>query len=122
VRDDVERLRDIEEAIDRIERHTAGDRARFNDDELVQTWVIHHLEIIGEAARALSSEFRQRHRDVQWTRIVGMRNILVHRYFEIDRDVVWSVVQSDLPELKHAVQAMLRDDDDDDESPPNRPA
>lgn len=58
MRDDRERLRDILEAIERIERHTAKGRDEFERDELIQTWVVHHIQIIGEAARKLSEEVR----------------------------------------------------------------
>lgn len=54
MRDDRERLRDILEAIERIERYTSKGREEFMQDELIQTWVVHHIQIIGEAARKLS--------------------------------------------------------------------
>lgn len=93
MRDDLERLNDIREAIERIERHQPRDRDAFIRDELVQTWIVHHLEIIGEAARGLSEEFRFRHSQVPWSRIIGMRNILVHHYFNLDSVLIWSVVE-----------------------------
>ena len=55
MRDDRERLFDILEAIERIEKYTSDGLKAFDDNELIQTWVLHHLQIIGEAARALSS-------------------------------------------------------------------
>ena len=108
MRDDAERLRDILEAVARIERHTLGGRAAFEQDELIQTWVVHHLQIIGEACRALSDDFRKQHPDVPWSQIIGMRNILVHHYFGIDVPVVWNVVERDLPDLKQKVSALLQ--------------
>jgi len=95
MRDDRERLLDIQEAVERIERYTARGREAFEQDELIQTWVLYHLQIIGEAARALSSEFTGQHAEVPWPRILGMRNILVHNYFGIDVAIVWSVVERD---------------------------
>ncbi len=95
-----DRLRDILEAIERIQRHTVRGREAFANDELLQTWVIHHLLIIGEACRALPDALRAQHRGVPWPEIVGMRNALVHRYFEIDRELVWEVVVGDLPDSK----------------------
>ena len=109
MRDDRERLLDVQEAIDRIEEHTASDRALFDQDRLVQTWVIHHLQIIGEAVRSLSEEIKSAHAEVNWSKIIGMRNILVHHYFGIDKDVVWAVVESDLPKLKQSVEHMLHE-------------
>ena len=65
--------------------------------------------MIGEAARSLSAELREANKEVSWAKIIGMRHILVHRYFEIDRDLVWSVVMGDLPELKQRIEAILEE-------------
>jgi uncharacterized protein with HEPN domain len=108
VRSDRKRLLDIQEAIERIERYTVQGRSAFNQDELIQNWIVHHLLLIGEAAAALSSEFRGRHAEVAWSQIIGMRNILVHRYFDVDVDVVWAVVERDLTPLKAFVDTTLR--------------
>jgi uncharacterized protein with HEPN domain len=76
-------------------------------NELVQIWVIHHLQVIGEAVRALADEMRESHPDIPWTQIIGMRNILVHRYFGIDEDIVWTAINKDLPALKQKVKVLL---------------
>lgn len=107
MRDDRERLLDILEAIERIEKYTSKGREVFEDDELIQTWVVHHLEIIGEATRALSAEIKQNYPKTPWSQIAGMRNILVHHYFGVDSSAVWNAVDRDLPTLKNQVEAML---------------
>jgi uncharacterized protein with HEPN domain len=107
MRDDAERLRDILHAIHRIFLRTSPGRAAFTQDEMLQVWVLHHLQIIGEAARALSPDFLQRHPDRVWGQATGMRNILVHHYFEIELDRVWNVVENDLPLLKDKVEKIL---------------
>jgi uncharacterized protein with HEPN domain len=107
MRDERERLRDVVEAIERIEKYAARGRAAFEEDELIQTWMVHHIEVIGEACRALSGEFQAQHAGVPWSDIIGMRNILVHHYFGIDPEAVWSVVEVDLPALKMNVLAIL---------------
>ena len=61
MRDDRERLAHIRDAIERIERYAAQGEAAYRDDELIQSWMVRHLQIIGEAARATSDEFRARH-------------------------------------------------------------
>jgi uncharacterized protein with HEPN domain len=71
--------------------------------------VFRHLEIIGEAARAIPQQFKEQHPDVPWRQINGMRNALIHMYFGIDQDVVWAVVENDLPVLKAQVDAVLHD-------------
>jgi uncharacterized protein with HEPN domain len=107
MRDDRERLHDIREAVERIERYAARGREEFERDELIQIWVLYHLQIIGEAVRALSPAFTQKHTEVPWPQIVGMRNILVHNYFGIDTAIIWSVVERDLPALKQNINNLL---------------
>jgi uncharacterized protein with HEPN domain len=93
VRDDHQRLLDILESIERIEKYGAQGREAFEEDELVQVWILHHLQILGEAANALTPSSRDQFPDVPWSQIIGMRHILVHHYFEIDREIVWAVVE-----------------------------
>lgn len=107
MRDPLERLRDILEAIQHIQRHTAAGRQAFEQDELVQSWCVRHLQIIGEAARALPEETRDCILDVPWSKIIGMRHVLVHNYFGIDTELVWNVVETQLSTLKTAIEAFL---------------
>lgn len=107
MRDPRERLRDILEAIERIERYASRGREVFEGDELVQTWILRHLQIIGEAARAMPDELRSIAPEIPWSQIVGMRHVLVHDYFGIDVDLVWNAVERDVPALKDAVQRIL---------------
>ncbi len=108
MRRDQERLLDILEAIQRIERHAARGREEFDRDELVQTWIVHHIQIIGEAARTLSGDLRAAHPEIPWPEIVAMRNVLVHDYFGIDLEEVWTAVERDLPDLRRKIEAILR--------------
>jgi len=107
MRDDTERLRDIQEAAADIQKYAQLGREKFAADELIQTWIIHHLLVLGEAAAAISDDFKQQHPDIESPRIIGMRNILVHHYFGVDLDVVWSVVERDLPDLQRSVDSLL---------------
>ena len=88
MRDPSERLEDMLEAIAHIERYAARGREAFEKDELVQSWFVRHLQIIGEAARALPEDVLIRAPEVPWSKIVGMRHILVHDYFGIDTKAV----------------------------------
>lgn len=108
MRDPGERLRDILEAIAAIERYRDRTKAAFEQDELLQVWFLHHLQIIGEAARALSEDVRARAPGIPWHKIVGMRNVLVHGYFHIDTDIVWETATRDLPALKPGIERLLR--------------
>jgi uncharacterized protein with HEPN domain len=109
MRDPKERLRDMLEAIAAIERHAGGERAAFDRDELLQAWFLRHLQIIGEAARAVPEEVRARALAIPWSKIVGMRNVLVHGYFDIDADIVWDAATRELPALKAQLQRLLQD-------------
>jgi uncharacterized protein with HEPN domain len=79
----------------------------FDQNELVRIWVILHLEIIGEAARSIPQEYKNNHPEVPWKQISRMRNVLIHIYFGVDHDIIWEVVEHDLPDLKSSVDAIL---------------
>ena len=81
-------------------------------DELIQNWMVHHLQIIGEAVRSLPDSFREKYPDIPWSKIIGMRNILTHQYFGIDVDVVWAVIENDLPDLKEKITRILQKQDE----------
>ncbi|MFQ5979408.1 MAG: DUF86 domain-containing protein [Candidatus Heimdallarchaeota archaeon] len=108
MRNNRRRLLDILEAIELIEKYAQRGRQAFEEDELIQTWVLHHLQIIGEAVRQLSPEFRKANPEIKWSEIIGMRNILVHHYFGIDTEIVWTVVERDVPSLKRNIQQILK--------------
>ena len=107
MRNPAERPRDILGAIAAIERHLDGDKTEFERDELRQAWFLRHLQIIGEAARALPMEVRTMAPGIPWPKIIGMRNVLVHGYFDIDTDIVWQAVTNDVPALKSAILSLL---------------
>jgi uncharacterized protein with HEPN domain len=107
MRDDRARLQDILDAIKRIERYAKRGRRVFEQDELVHTWVIHHIQIIGEAASKLTPTFRKAHQQIPWLQIIKMRHVLVHDYLGIDLAEVWAVVERDLPTLKKQISALL---------------
>lgn len=78
MRDDRDRLQDILDAVAAIRSRCGRDRAHFDGDELLRVWCLHHLQLIGEAASGLSEDLRQRHGEVPWREIVGVRNVIVH--------------------------------------------
>jgi uncharacterized protein with HEPN domain len=107
MRDDRERLLDIQEAIENIKKYASRGKKAFENEELVQTWILHNLLILGEAVARISDEFQKRHPEIPWFKIIGTRNILVHDYFRIDLEAVWSVVENDLPVLDEQIKGLL---------------
>ena len=81
----------------------------FRSDRKTLHAVVRNLEVIGEAVKSVPPEMRQLHPHVPWQRIAGLRDILIHHYFEIDIDIVWDIVQNKLPELNQHIQAILCD-------------
>jgi uncharacterized protein with HEPN domain len=108
VRDDKARISDIIDAINRIDKYSIQGYEIFIKDELIQTWILHHLQVIGEATSKLSKNFKSGHPEIQWNQINGFRNILVHHYFEIDYKLIWNTVERDLPHLMKKLQAIMR--------------
>jgi uncharacterized protein with HEPN domain len=76
MRSDLERLQDMLEATEAVMKYAAKGRQTFDTDELIQTWIVHHLLLLGEAASRLSKAFREKHAEVPWSMITGMRNVL----------------------------------------------
>ena len=108
MRDDRERLVDMLEAIGKIERYSMRSRDDFNKDEMLQVWIVRHLQVIGEAASRVTGETRERFPEIPWNKMIGMRHVLAHGYFDIDLDIVWSVLINDLEPLKQNVQLALQ--------------
>jgi uncharacterized protein with HEPN domain len=96
------------DAITAIERYANRNKQLFERDELLQVWFLRHPQIIGEAARALPEDVRALAPEVPWQKIIGMRDILVHGYFEIDTDIVWDAVARDIPVLKPAIGRLMK--------------
>lgn len=107
MKSDNERLQHILEAIQQIEKYAVLGQERFRQDELIQIWMAHYLQIIGEASSRLSEPFRIRHSVVEWKKIAGMRNIIVHDYWGLDLNIAWTAVENDLPVLKDQIVKMI---------------
>lgn len=98
---DRERLNHMLAAIDRILRYTDGKSyAELMTDDLMYYAVVKNIEIIGEAANMLTPDFVALHPDTPWKQVRGMRNYIVHEYFQIDDVVVWDVVSNNLKPLR----------------------
>lgn len=107
MRDDRERLLDILEAITQIEKYAIRGQKAFEEDELIQVWIVHHLQIIGEASSKLSENMRLDNPKVPWVQIIAFRNILVHEYFRVDLKAVWQIITQNITELKKEIENIL---------------
>ena len=103
---DLAMLEHIRGRIARIEEYTNRERSTFYDSHLVQDAVIRNLQTIAESSQRLSDGLKETEPEVPWRAIAGFRNVLVHDYFEIDLEVVWTVVDRDLPKLAAAMDRM----------------
>jgi len=103
-------LLDIEDAISRILKYTAGmNWDEYLSDYKTQDAVVRNLEVIGEATRNLPDEFRSQHPDIPWRDMAGTRDRLTHHYFGINQEIVWQIVEHDLPGLKGQIEQVIRD-------------
>jgi uncharacterized protein with HEPN domain len=106
--DDGDRLRHILDACLSIQAYTIGKtRVDFDADPVLCLALIRLVEIIGEAASKLSNELKQAHDEIPWIDIVGMRNRLIHGYYDIDNTVVWRTVSEDIPKLIEQISKLL---------------
>lgn len=99
---------DILEAIDKIERYTDKlSFGEFQDSELVIDGVVRNLEIIGEAVKRIPTEIRIKHQEIEWNKIAGLRDILIHAYFSVDVEILWDIVINKLPDLKSKASQIM---------------
>jgi uncharacterized protein with HEPN domain len=100
-------LDDILLAISRIREYTAGlSSSEFAEDVKTVDAVVRNLEVIGEAAKAVPEAIRSQHPEVDWKKLVGLRNILIHEYFGVDSELIWDIIQNKLVTLEEQIRAM----------------
>ena len=107
-RDDTVYLRHILDAIESIEDYTRGmSENEFLSNSMAHDAVVRQIEIIGEAARNVSYEFQTKHSNLPWGKMTGIRNKIIHEYFNINYAIVWDTVNDDLPILKKSIKKIL---------------
>ena len=107
-RDDTVYLRHILDAIGLIKEYTRGmSENEFPGNSMAHDAVIRQIEIIGEAARNISDEFQEKHPKLPWAKMVGIRNKIIHEYFNINYAIVWDTIKDDLPILEKSIKKIL---------------
>jgi uncharacterized protein with HEPN domain len=106
-------LNDIKEAAEKIETFTMGFTfEEFVKDAKTVDAVIRNLEIIGEAAKYIPKRVKERHYDIDWKAMAGMRNILTHEYFGVRLGIIWKTIRERLPELRYKIEEILKEGKD----------
>jgi len=101
---DVQRLQHIADAISEIEAFTKGVTFdAFSSNRMMVLACVKCFEIIGEAAGHLSEEIKAEYTSIDWRNVKAFRNLMVHEYFKVSDRLVWQIIDSNLPELKHVV-------------------
>lgn len=108
MKDDRLYLIHISECIERIECYAEGiDKQEFMNSTLLQDAIVRNPQILSESTQRLSDEIKETESEIDWFRIAGFRNVLVHDYLGIDIERVWNILEKDLPALKTAINKML---------------
>lgn len=106
MRDPLEQLRRMRQAITKITQYAQKGRQRFDKEEEIQLSIIHYLQIIGDAAQTVSKDFKDLYPEISWQQMVSFQDFLTH-YYEVNPEAVWKIAEHDLPNLKRKVDAVL---------------
>ncbi|OKH19058.1 DUF86 domain-containing protein [[Limnothrix rosea] IAM M-220] len=106
--DDLTRLKHIRDASERIIQFTEGrSRSDLDTDEMLALALVRLVEIIGEAANHISPDCQGNYSNIPWRQMIGMRNRLVHAYFDVDLDILWVVVSRNIPTVLGQITTVL---------------
>ena len=107
MKDDRVYLQHIFDALNDIATYASAGRDAFFAERMRQDATLRKLEVIGQAVKNLSEDAKSRRSEIPWKQIAGMRDKVIHDYFGVNLEIVWAVVEKELPRLKHAITALL---------------
>lgn len=103
-------LKHILDAMADIEKSVKGmSKKDFEEDKDVKDASLRRIEIIGEATKNISNELKKKHNEIEWRKIAGTRDVVIHAYFSIDWNLVWEIIEKDLPILKSKILLILKE-------------
>ncbi|HQZ82561.1 MAG TPA: DUF86 domain-containing protein [Pyrinomonadaceae bacterium] len=101
-------LKHILECVERVDEYLAGlDYEQFIQSQLLIDAVTRNIEIVGEACNNLTRDFRSNNPQIEWRRIIGTRNVLIHAYAAVDLEIIWNITQLELPKLRMEIGQIL---------------
>jgi len=107
MKDDLVYIEHIQSSVNRIQSYTSGlNLDLFLESHMVQDAIVRQLEVIGEATKRISQDFRDQHQDIPWKDMAAMRDKLIHDYIEVDFKMVWNTARIDIPELERLLEAL----------------
>mgnify|MGYP001589855438 FL=1 len=107
-KDNLVYIDDVLSAVKKINKFCKTiDKDDFMKNELLMDAVVRNLEIIGEASSKLTAAFKERYKEIEWRKIIGMRNRIIHAYDTVNFEIVWDVIREDLPELKKKLKQIV---------------
>jgi len=103
-------IEDILESVKLIDKYI-GDTSKenFGNNQKLKDSIVRRLEIIGEAVKNIPNDFKEKYPAVPWKKIAGLRDIIIHTYFNIDLDITWEIIKKDLPDLKEKILKIKKD-------------
>lgn len=101
---------DILKSIEKIENYVKGlYYEKFTKNSLVVDAVIRNLAIIGEAVKKIPSDIKKKHNEIEWKKVAGLSDILVHEYSGVNLKIIWDIVEHKIPELKNSINNILKE-------------
>ncbi|MCB9282640.1 MAG: DUF86 domain-containing protein [Lewinellaceae bacterium] len=102
------RLQHVLDAIETIEGYVGdADFEAFSENSMMRDACIRQLQVVGESCRNVTFELREKNPEIPWKQIVGLRVIVIHEYFGVDENVIWEIIQNDLPSFKRQVEEIV---------------